>query len=278
MDKPQGSVDTWKLIPLVVKGTLKDDCDGHAAEIAFFLFFALFPCLLSLATLLAYLPVPDLFKVLLRIMDPFLPATVHTMVEDNLRTLATLQKGGLLSFSLLLALWTASNAMVAVQKALNDAYAVEEQRPYWKVRLVSMLLVICLTCFIVASLLLLMFGPRIGVWIASLAHLGKAFTMAWNILRWPVILLLMMMALSALYRYAPAIRLSWRETIPGVVAATVAWIAVTQVFSFYVNNFNTYVNTYGSTGAIVALLVWMYTSALVVLVGGEINARMRELS
>jgi membrane protein len=88
----------------------------------------------------------------------------------------------------------------------------------------------------------------------------------------------MMMALSALYRYAPAIRLSWRETVPGVVAATGAWIAVTQVFSFYVNNYSSYVDTYGSTGAIVALLVWMYASALVVLVGGEINARMRELS
>lgn len=277
MGKPKGNVDTWKLISLVVKGTLKDDCDGHAAEIAFYLFFALFPCLLGLATLLAYLPAPDLFKVVLRAMDPFLPATVLSMVKENLRTLAILQKGGLLSFGLLLSLWTASNAMVAVQKALNDAYTADEQRPYWKVRLVSILLVICLACFIVVSLLLLFWGPRIGVWIASLADLGTAFTMVWNLLRWPVIFWLMMMALSALYRYAPAVRLSWRETVPGVVAATGAWIAVTLVYSFYVNNYSTYVDTYGSTGAIVALLVWMYASALVVLVGGEINARMREL-
>jgi len=278
MAKQRENIAKWDLLVLVVKGTLKDDCDGHAAEIAFYLFFALFPCLLGLATLLAYLPAPDLFNVVLETMDPFLPATVLSMVEDNFRTLAIVQKGGLLSFGLLLSLWTASNAMVAVQKALNNAYTTVEQRPYWKVRVISILLVICLTCFIVVSLLLLFWGPRIGIWITSLAHLGKVFTMVWNLLRWPVILLLMMMALSALYRYAPAVRLSWRETIPGAVAATGAWIAVTLVFSFYVNNFNTYVDTYGSIGAIVALLAWMYASALVVLIGGELNARMRELS
>jgi len=210
MAKQRENIAKWDLLVLVVKGTLKDDCDGHAAEIAFYLFFALFPCLLGLATLLAYLPAPDLFNVVLETMDPFLPATVLSMVEDNFRTLAIVQKGGLLSFGLLLSLWTASNAMVAVQKALNNAYTTVEQRPYWKVRVISILLVICLTCFIVVSLLLLFWGPRIGIWITSLAHLGKVFTMVWNLLRWPVILLLMMMALSALYRYAPAVRLSWR--------------------------------------------------------------------
>ena len=116
--------------------------------------------------------------------------------------LLTVQKGGLLSFGVLLSLWTASNAVMAFQTALNDAYDMEEQRPYWKLRILSVLLVICFTCFILASLLLLFFGPRIGPWIASLASLGKPFTIIWNTLRWPVILVLMMAALSALDRYA----------------------------------------------------------------------------
>jgi membrane protein len=86
-----------------------------------------------------------------------------------------------------------------------------------------------------------------------------------------------MTALSALYHYAPAIRLSWWETAPGAVAATGAWVAVSLVFSFYVNNFGSYNKTYGSIGAVIALLVWMYASAFVILLGGEINARWREL-
>jgi membrane protein len=267
----------WDLTSRVVRGVLKDNCDGHAAEIAFFFLFALFPCLLSLTTLLAYLPVPDLFRVLLKIMGSFVPGDVLLMIEENLRTLVTVQQGGLLSFGILLSLWTASNAVISIQIALNQAYGTEEKRPYWKVRLVSVILVISFTFFIVVSLLLLIFGPLIGVWIASLAGLGNAFTNAWNILRWPVIIWLIMAALSALYRFAPAISLSWLETAPGAVAATGAWVVVSLVFSFYVNNFGSYNKTYGSIGAVIALLVWMYASAFVILIGGEINARWREL-
>lgn len=275
--KPREKGAMWELAVRVAGGILKDNCDGRAAEIAFFSLFALFPCLLSLTTLLAYLPAPDLFQVLLRIMGRFIPGEVLFLVEENLRTLVSVQQGELLSFGVLLSLWTASNALIAVQSALNQAYDTKEQRPYWKVRVISVLMVICFTCFIIVSLLLLIFGPRIGIWIASLANLGNAFKIAWNILRWPVILCLMMTALSALYRYAPAIRLSWRETTPGVVTATGAWVAVTLAFSFYVNNFGSYNKTYGSIGAVIALLVWMYANAFVILLGGEINARLREM-
>ena len=275
--KPREKGAMRELAVRVVRGILKDDCDGRAAEIAFFSLFALFPCLLSLTTLLAYLPAPDLFQVLLRIMGRFIPGEVLFLVEENLRTLVSVQQGELLSFGVLLSLWTASNALIAVQTALNQAYDTKEQRPYWKVRVISVLMVICFTCFIIVSLLLLIFGPRIGIRIASLANLGNAFKIVWNILRWPVILCLMMTALSALYRYSPAIKLSWRETTPGVVTATGAWVAVTLAFSFYVNNFGSYNKTYGSIGAVIALLIWMYANAFVILLGGEINARLREM-
>ena len=212
----------------VARGISKNNCTGHAAEIAYYFLFALFPCLLSLTTLLAYLPVPDLFQVLLRLMGSFIPAEVLELVKENLRTLVTVQQGGLLSFGVLLALWTASNAVIACQSALNDAFNTEELRPYWQQCAVALLLVICFTGFVIVSLLLLFLGPRIGDWLASLANLGYAFMFAWKLLRWPVILTLMMTALSGLYRYAPALKLSWRETLPGAMTATGAWGAATQ--------------------------------------------------
>jgi membrane protein len=272
-----GNGSVLDLAGRVVRGIRKDHCTGHAAEIAFFFVFALFPCLLTLTSLLAYLPVPDLVQVLLKILGNFIPDTVLSLVEKNLRTLVTVQKGGLLSFGVLLSLWTASKAVVAIQTSLNDAYETEDQRPYWQVRILSVLLVICLAFFVIASLLLLFFGRQIGVWIASLAGFGHAFSLAWSILRWPVILALMMTALSALYRYAPALKQSWRETIPGAVTATGAWIVVSLAFSYYANNFRSYDKTYGSIGAVIALLFWMYASAFVILLGGEINARLREM-
>jgi len=266
------------LIYRVVKGVLKDNCDGHAAQIAFFFLFALFPCLLTLTTLLAYLPVPDLFQMLLKIMGRFVPGDVIYLVRENLRALVSVQQGGLLSIGVLLSIWTSSNAMIAIQVALNVAYGTKEQRSFWKVRAISILLVICFTFFTIFSLIMLMFGPQIGVWIASLAGLGDAFTTLWNILRWPVIILLMMTALSALYHYAPAIRLSWRETAPGAITAAGVWVVVSLAFSYYVNNFGSYDRTYGSIGAVIALLVWMYASGFIILLGGEINARWREIT
>jgi membrane protein len=210
-------------------------------------------------------------------MGNFVPAAALSLVEKNLQALVTVQKGGLLSYGVLLALWSASRAVSAFQTALNDAYGTEDQRPYWQARILSMLLVICLTGFIVASLLLLFFGRQIGIWIASQAGYGHAFSLAWNTLRWPVILCLMITALSALYRYLPALKLSWRETIPGAVTATGAWVVAALAFSFYANNFRSYDKTYGSIGAVIALLFWMYASAFVILLGGEVNARLREM-
>jgi membrane protein len=268
----------WKLPGRVAKGILKDNCDGYAAQIAFFFVFTLFPFLLFLTTLLAYLPVPDVFRLLLKILSRFAPGDVLSLVEENLRALVSVQKGGLLSISVLLSLWTASKAVTAVITALNNAFDTEERRPYWKVRGTAILLVVCFSFFVILSLLLLFFGRRIGVWIASLAGLGYVFTLGWNILRWPLILSLMATALSALYRYAPAMRLSWREIVPGAVTATGAWVSVSLAFSYYVNNFGSYDKTYGSIGAVIALLVWMYASGFVILVGGEVNACMRELA
>jgi len=268
----------WELTSRVARSIMKDDCDGHAAQIAFFFLFALFPCLLTLTTLLAYLPVSDLFQMLLKIMGSFVPGDVIYLVRGNLRALVSVQQGGLLSIGVLLSLWTSSNAMIAIQVALNVVYGTEEQRSFWKVRAISVLLVICFTFFTIFSLIMLMFGPQIGVWVASLAGLGDAFTTAWNILRWPVIIWLMMTALSALYHYAPAIRLSWMETAPGAITAAGVWVVVSLAFSYYVNNFGSYDRTYGSIGAVIALLVWMYASGFIILLGGEINARWREIT
>ena len=268
----------WELARRVTRGLLNDDCDGYAAQIAYFFLFAIFPFLLFLTTLLAYLPVPDMFRLLLKILGRFIPGNVLSLVQENIRALVSVQQGGLLTIGVLLSLWNGSNAVAAVIKPMNVAFNTKERRSYWKLRGITVLLVIGLSFFVISSLLLLIYGRYIGTWIASLAGLGSDFTLIWNILRWPLIFSLMVIALSALYRFAPALRLTWREIVPGAVAATGAWVAVSLAFSYFVNNFGSYDKTYGSIGAVIALLVWMYTSGFVILLGGEINARMRELA
>ena len=271
-------VPVKELAVRVYNGIQKDNCSVYAGQMAYLFLFALFPFLLFLTTLLAYLPIPDLFQLLLKILDRFVPGDVLFLVRGNLQSLISVQQGELLSIGVLLSLWTASNAVTAIMTALNGAFEIAESRPWWKVRLIAVLLVIGLSFFIIISMLLLMFGPHIGELIASLAGLGHVFTLVWNILRWPVILCLMVTALSALYRYAPSESPSWLETIPGAVTATGAWVVVSLAFSFYVNNFGSYDKTYGSIGAVIVLLIWMYASGFMILIGGEVSARSRELA
>ncbi len=266
-----------KLAVRVAHSMMKDNCDVYAAQMAFYFFFALFPCMLFMTTLLAYLPVPDLLQIVLKILGQFMPTSVLSLVEENLRALISARQGGLLSIGAFLSLWTGSSAVIAIMTALNVAFDIEESRTWLKVRLISVLLVFALSIFVIFSLLLLVFGPQIGVWIASLAGLGNTFTLAWNILRWPVILGLMTSALSGIYRFAPAKRPSWRETVPGAVASTAVWVIISLSFSFYVNNFGSYDKTYGSIGAVIVLLVWMYANGFAILLGGEINARIKDL-
>jgi membrane protein len=125
---------------------------------------------------------------------------------------------------------------------------------------------------------LLTFGPQIGGWVADLVGLGRVFQIAWNVLRWPVIVGLLIVALALVYYLAPDVEQSWPWITPGAIAAVVGWLLASLGFSFYVNHLGSYHATYGSIGAVIVLLTWMYVSGLFVLVGGEINAEIEHAS
>jgi membrane protein len=274
--------EVWKLGGLrvkelgrrVVHEIQEDDCLGRAAQLAYYFLFALFPFFLVLTTLLGYLPVPNLLDRLLETLAQMLPGEALQLVQDNVRELVTNRRGGLLSLGLLAALWTSSSAVTAIMDGLNRAYDVEEGRPFWKVRLMAILLTVGLSAFIIVSLILLTFGPQIGGWIADKVNLGDAFQMAWNILRWPVIVGLLILAMALIYYLAPDVEQEWQWITPGSVVAVVGWLLASLGFSFYVNNFGSYNATYGSIGAVIVLLTWMYVSGLFILIGGEINAEI----
>jgi membrane protein len=203
-----------------------------------------------------------------------LPGEALQLVQDHVRELVTNRRGGLLSLGLLAALWTSSSAVTAITDSLNRSYDVEEGRPFWKVRLMAILLTIGLSVFIIVSLILLTFGPQIGGWIADKVGLGSVFKLAWNILRWPVIVGLIIVAMALIYYMAPDVEQEWQWITPGSVVAVVGWLLASLGFSFYVNNFGSYNATYGSIGAVIVLLTWMYVSGFFILVGGEINAEI----
>lgn len=271
-------VGVKELFKRVISEVQQDNCAAYAAALAYYFLFALFPFFLFLTALLAYLPIPNLMDQIMGSLAQVMPGETLSLVQDNLGNLVTQQRGGLLSFGILAALWTSSSAITAICDALNHAYDVEEGRPFWKLRGTAILLTMGLSIFLIVSIVLLMFGPQIGGWLADFVGLGRAFEIAWNILRWPVILFLVTAAVAAIYYFAPDVDQGWKWMTPGSVFAVLLWLLISIGFSYYVNNFGSYDKTYGSIGGIIVLLTWMYASGFAILVGGEINAVIEHAS
>ncbi len=269
-----GGLSPKELGRRVAREISNDNVTGRAAQLAYYFLFSLFPFLLFFAALLAYVPIPDLLDQIMALLATVVPGEAHTLLRDTVHELVTDQKGGLLSFGIVVALWTASAAVAAIADSLNRAYGVKEGRPYWKVRGIAILLTVALAAMLVASMVLIMFGPQLGHLIAAKVGLGTAFDITWNALRWPVILFLLVLATAIVYYFAPDVEQDWKWITPGSVLAVLTWILASLAFSYYVNHFGNYNATYGSIGAVIVLLTWMYLTGFFLLVGGEINAEI----
>ncbi len=256
----------------VYSKVLADNCLGQAAQLAYYFLFALFPFLLFLTTLLAYIPVPQLLDQIMHLLARALPGEALSLVQDHIHTLVNQQRSGLLSFGIIAAIWTASSAILAVTEGLNRAYSVEESRSWWKVRGLAMVLVVGLSLFMIVATVLLIFGPQLGSLIANKVGLGDIFAITWNIARWPVSIVFLMFGLALLYYFAPNVKQSWRWITPGSVVAVIGWIITSLGFSYYVTNFASYNATYGSIGTVIVLLTWLYLTGIFILIGGEVNA------
>lgn len=249
-----------------------EDCPEHAAAMAYYFLFASFPFLLFLTTLIGYLPIPHLLDYTLAHASQLLPGEAFKLIESNIRALFMNKKEGLLSIGILLALWASSNAIISVMDAMNNLYDVKEGRPFWKVRLIAIALVIGLTLLFLLAMVLLMFGIKIGDFIADLINFGVAFKVLWVIAMVPVTLFLLVLAIAIIYYFTPDVEHEWKWISPGAVVAIPCWLVMSIGFSFYINNFGSYDKTYGSIGAVIVLLLWLYLSGLIILVGAVINS------
>lgn len=269
-----GGLSVKTLARLVYAELSKDDVWGYAAQLAYYFLFSLFPFFIFLAALLAYIPVPDLMEQIMTLVRDFVPKEAGDIIEDNVIELVSRPRGGLLSFGILLALWSASSALAAIGECLNRAYGVKESRPYWKVRGLAMILTVGLAVLIISSMVLLIFGPQLGGVIADRFGVGSAFDIAWSYFRWPLVVFLMILTVALIYYFTPDVEQEWRWITPGSVISVLAWIAMSLLFGYYVENFGQYDKTYGSIGAVIVLLTWMYLSGFFLLLGGEINAEI----
>lgn len=263
-----------RLARRVFTAIMEDNVLGYAAQLAYYFLFSLFPFFIFLAALLAYVPIPDLMEQIMDLVDELLAAEAASVIQRNVEDLLSRPRGGLLSIGILLSLWFSSSAVVAISDSLNHAYGVKEGRPFWKMRGEAILLTIGLAVLIIVSMVLLIFGPELGGWLAGRVGVRPEFDILWDFVRWPIIVALLMFAAALIYYFAPDVEQDWRWITPGSVLAVLAWIGASLLFRYYVEHFGEYNKTYGSIGAVIVLLTWMYLSGFFLLVGGEINAEL----
>lgn len=245
-----------------------------AAQMAYFLLLSLFPLLLFLITLVGYLAI-DSYQFA-GFISNYAPDPIADYIHINMKEIAETRNGGLLSIGVLGTLWSASNAINALKKALNRAYGEEEKRSYVMSRLVTLGLTGGMLAILIIAFLLPIFGEIIGVHLFALIGLSKDFLELWNSLRWVISSLIFIIVLAMLYKLAPNQNNYFKDVLGGAVLATFVWQAVSLAFSFYVSQVHNYTAAYGSLAAVIMLLVWLYLSAAIILAGGAFNAFLQQ--
>ncbi|HET8575881.1 MAG TPA: YihY/virulence factor BrkB family protein [Methylomirabilota bacterium] len=248
----------------------EDELLDRAAALSYYLLFALFPLLLFLTALLGLLPW-HLMDLLMGYLDMFVPSDVVRRTFSDIAAGAT---HGLLSAGIAVAFWSASSGILAVMAAVNAAYDIDEQRPWWRQRLVALALTLGVSLFTVVALALLMFGPELGGAVADWLGLGSLFAITWELLRWPVVVGLVVIGVGIVYHFAPAVRLRWRWLTPGSTFAVVCWLVMSLGLRLYVTHFAQYNLTYGSIAGVIVLLLWLYLIGVALLIGAEIDAEL----
>lgn len=273
--RPLASAATWRAVARHVwEAFYRDELFGHAAQLAYYFTFALFPTLIFLASLLSFLPVPDLLGRLLMYFNRVLPPAAMALVQHTLTEILREPRGVLLSFSIIATIWAASSGLQALIYSINIAYGIRDTRPWWQDRLLALGLTVGFVVLIIAALTMLFFGAQIGEQVALAFGLGNVFKSFWNFVQWPLVIVFVLLACDLLYYVAPHGRHRWRWVTPGAVFAVLAWLALSFGLSYYVSRFSNYTLTYGSLGGLMVLMLWLYFTGLAILVGAEINSAL----
>jgi membrane protein len=262
----------WQVVRRAWAESKRDNVPMMAAGLAYFSFLAIFPAMI--AAILVYGLVADPAQVTAQV-DSFaqsMPESARALLVDQLKSLASGSNHALgigLVLALLAALWSASGGVSNLVKAVNIAYDEEESRGFLKLRAVSLLLTVGAIVFMLVAIALVAVTPAV----LGALHLGVVGTILAQAARWILLVVFVMAALAVVYRVAPdrdAPKMRWAST--GAVVATVVWVVASIGFSLYVDNFGKYAKTYGALAGVVVLLLWLYISAYIVLLGAEINA------
>jgi len=253
-----------------------DDILGNAAQVAFYFSFALFPLLLFLMSLLGIIlsDKEQLQTELFTILSQVMPQSAFDLVRETLDEVTEKSSGTKLTLGILVTLWSASAGVDTMRGTLNQVYNLKETRSFVKAKLTSLALTLALGVLILAALGAIVYGSQL---LGQILPIDSPYVL--EILEWLAIIALLLTAFAVLYNFAPNhSAFQWKWLSPGAIAGVVLWLILTGGFRIYLRYFDSYAATYGSLGAMIILLLWLHLTALVILIGGAINAIFDEKS
>ena len=266
--------ESKEVITSVCKEVQRTRIFNVAAGLSYYFLLSMFPLLILLATLLGYLPIPDLFNHILDFAARFVPQEAMGLVRKILGSVLTPNRGGLLSLGILGTLWAASGGFSAMIDALDIAYDARENRSMLRQRLVAVKLMFMTGSLMALAMLFTLAGNRAGHFLSRIFHLSYAFEMSWPYLRWGIIVACIILSMELLYFFGPNVKQRFKHSLPGALIGTLLWILISAAVNLYVSHFANYNKTYGAIGAVVALMFWLYVSSIAILVGAEFNSEL----
>ncbi|KAA1037681.1 YihY/virulence factor BrkB family protein [Macrococcus equipercicus] len=248
----------------------KDDASGLAAQLAYYFLLSLFPLLIFLLTLIPLFNVDQ--TTITDAISQNAPGDTAKMINGIVGDVMKSSSGGLLSFGIIAALWSASNGMTALMNAFNVAYEVEDGRNPIIAKLLSVLFTVVMILVLAITLALPVFGEQIGNFLFGKLGLESQFKWIFNVIKVVLPLIVTFVVFMTLYAIAPHVKLRWKSVLPGALFATIVWLGASALFGVYVSNFANYSKTYGSIGGVIVLMLWLYLTGFIIIIGAQINA------
>jgi len=264
-----------ELIQKTVSETIEDNILAIAAQVAYNFFFSLFPLILFVAPLLSLLgDKRTIFSDLMSRLAEVVPADAFSLLSKVISDIVFAQNApGLISLGALLAAWSGSNIFTTFMDALNAAYEVKDQRPWWKKRVIALGVLVGWALIITLVTVILLAGDNVVNYAQTRLGMGSAALDTWNILQFPIAIVLLIAFFYLMYWALPYVKQDKKQILVGSVAAAILFVLATLVFRFYVQHFPPN-KTFGTIGAVMVLLTWMYVVSAVILVGGELNSEL----
>ena len=273
-----GSIATvYKVLKVLINKLVQFDIDVRAAAVAFNFTLAIFPSIIFMFSLIPYIPLEHLDDRIINLLSTVMPQGIFKEAKNTIVEIVSKPQGGILSLGFIFALYASTSGVMALMRAFNTADRTVERRGFIKARLIAIMINFLLTFVLLLAILVLIVGRLSVDFLFDEGILNRDITFyTIQFLSYVVIFFVFFITISIIYYFAPVSHRRWKFVNTGSITSAILTILITNLFSYYLSNFASYNRLYGTIGTFIALMVWLYLVAMILILGFEINASIQE--